>query len=77
MTKLIGLCLQGSLEKWDQEGGHASPSVSIGNEDVAAAIEEMLEKAGVELVHDSSPPVHSNEGIAAGKWILTLVRYQK
>ena len=74
MSKYISLCLSGQLELWDQEKGHAHPEVRIGGCSITSEIEEMLRKANIHL--ESDPLQGPNEGVAAGEWILTLVRYK-
>ena len=59
------LVLEGELVVWEQEGGYASPQVTVGAEDVTRAIEsEMQELKGVNQYTEV-------RGIP-GKWRLTL-----
>ncbi len=74
MSNNISLCLFGQLELWDQEDGHAHPTIVIGGQHVTSEIEKMLHKANIHL--ESDPLQRPSEGVAAGEWILTLVRYK-
>ena len=74
MSKNISLCLSGKLELWEQDGGHAHPTVVIGGQHVTSEIEDMVRKANIHL--ESDPLQGPDEGVATGEWILTLVRYK-
>lgn len=60
------LVLEGPIAIWSQEGGYASPSVSIGDEDITDVIEGRF----LEYADD-----HKEIGKRApGRWRLTLER---
>ncbi len=66
--KRRAVVLQGSLEIIETDGGRLPPAVLIGKEDLGDEIERLCKLDKLELSRGV-------DGVAPGKWILTLVRY--
>lgn len=61
----------GHLEIWSQEGGHAAPAVSIGQEDLASLIEYELK----EFAENNKYSKHFDEiGRLKGTWKIVVER---
>lgn len=65
MTKK--LTLEGKLDIWSQEGGHAAPSVQIGGDDLTGEIEKFFD----EYTDRRTGEIGGN---VPGKWRITLER---
>ncbi len=66
----LTLVMTGPLEIWDQEGGYASPKISIGGDDLGGTLEELIESKNLTMDH-------GHQGRLEGYWILALTRVAK